>query len=429
MEFLSGIGSGIINNLWKPAFEEIKHLTSLGDDAERLHQQIDRVKGTVDDINSRLKRRARQPLPALRNWLNTQERILKYAQEVFGQYEQNKQRRLCWCCPHCILIPKSSQKIRKSLADIDDLLKMKDLDIPKNGELGEPLVTLVHPTDSELVGKIVHEKLLELETWLLEDDSVRVVGVYGMPGVGKTAVLKQINNNGKVVKFFTPMIWVTVSRDSDISALQRRICESIELPWQSGWNIDEAAGALHSVFKERRLLLILDDVWKSIDVSNLGISLSDNKTKVVLTSRDKEVCKGMKTDKMIGIKHLSDEEGWELFCRGAFVAGKDQKMDIEIEHFARSIAKECEGHPLAIKTLARTMPQLQDSSASEWKYILNQLKATDPLFYRIHEKILRDLFNPLKHSYDALRTDELKLCFLYLAAYREDELIDADQLI
>ncbi|GLJ10751.1 hypothetical protein SUGI_0134250 [Cryptomeria japonica] len=33
------------------------------------------------------------------------------------------------------------------------------------------------------------------------------------------------------------------------------------------------------------------------------------------------------------------------------------------------------------------------------------------------------------HNYDALQTYELKLCFLYLATYREDEEIDADQLI
>ncbi|GLJ10747.1 hypothetical protein SUGI_0134210 [Cryptomeria japonica] len=40
-----------------------------------------------------------------------------------------------------------------------------------------------------------------------------------------------------------------------------------------------------------------------------------------------------------------------------------------------------------------------------------------------------ELFKPLKYNYDALKAYELRLCFLYLAAYREEEEIDADQLI
>ncbi|GLJ21063.1 hypothetical protein SUGI_0384890 [Cryptomeria japonica] len=306
---------------------------------------------------------------------------------------------------------------------------MKDSDFPNSGDLGEPPETLLQPIEKELVGTSVQQKLSELETWVLEDDSVRVVAVYGIPGVGKTSLLKQIKKTKKVLNFFKLVLWVTVSRESDVSALQRCIFERIELPWRSNLSIDEAAGVLRSVFKERRLLLILDDVRRSIDVSNLGISLSENTVKVLLTSRDKEVCKSMKADRMIAMEHLTEDEGWELFCRGAFVAGEDQNMGSEIEQLARGIAKECRGHPLAIKTLSRTMPQLHSSAPSEWEYILMQLKAIDPQFYRIDEEILRELFTPLKHSYDALETDELRLCFLHLAAYSEGEEIDADQLI
>ncbi|GLJ21023.1 hypothetical protein SUGI_0384150 [Cryptomeria japonica] len=429
MDSIGGRVKEIISSRLQRIVKEIKHLTSLPNDAERLRVEIDRVKGIVDLINSGLSWKGRQPLAVVRQWVSTQEQIVKSAEEVYLQYEENKHRRLCCCWPHCFLVQRSSRKIRNALVKINELLKMKDSDFPKNGDLGEPPETLLQPMGKELVGAFVQEKLSELETWVLEDGSVRVVGVYGMPGLGKTSLLKQINNNEKVLNFFKLVIWVTVSRESDISALQRRIFERIELPWRSNLSIDEAAGLLHSVFKERRLLLILDDVRRTIDVSNLGISLSENKIKVVLASRDKEVCKSMKADRMIAMKHLTEEEGWELFCRGAFVVGADENMGTEIENLARGIAKECKGHPLAIKTLARTMPQLHSSTPSEWEYILKELKEIDPQFYCIHEEILSEIFKPLKHSYDALETDELRLCFLYLVAYREDEEIDADQLI
>ncbi|GLJ10744.1 hypothetical protein SUGI_0134170 [Cryptomeria japonica] len=421
--------SEAIPSFIKTFVKEIKHLINLPNDAKYLREKLDRVKSIVDDINNQLRTQGRQPLSVVKNWLNTQEPIVKSAEEVFRQYEENKHHRLCCCCPNCCFLRRSSGKILKSIKEIDGLLKTKESDFPKNGDLGEPLKTLAQPMENELVGTYAQEKLLELKTWLLDDQSVRVVGIYGMPGVGKTALLKHINNNEKVVDFFKLVIWLTVSRDSNESDLQRRIFERIELPWQCNYSIDEAAGKLHSVFKEKPLLLILDDVWRRIDVSKLGISLLENKSKVVLTSRDREVCNSMDVDKMILMKKLSEEDGWVLFCRGAFRASADQNIDSEIEPFAKGIAKECKGHPLAIKTLARTMPKLDKSTPSQWKYILDELKAIDPQFYRIHEEILRELFSPLKRSYDALETDELKLCFLYVAAYREDEEIDADQLI
>ena len=192
-------------------------------------------------------------------------------------------------------------------------------------------------------------------------------------------MLKQINNNEKVVDYFRLVIWVSVSRDFKISDLQKRICERIELPWRSNSSVDEATGLLHSVLKETRLLLILDDVWERVDVSKLGISSpSENKTKIVVTSRDRKVCSSMEANRMFEMKHLSEEDGWELFYRGAFQASTDQSIDSDIERHARSIARECKGHPLAIKTIARTVPQLQESTPSEWEYILDQLKAINP---------------------------------------------------
>ncbi|GLJ10732.1 hypothetical protein SUGI_0134030 [Cryptomeria japonica] len=169
-------------------------------------------------------------------------------------------------------------------------------------------------------------------------------------------------------------VWRSLETRKDLSAMEvvSKVYQCrmrLDLLWKEkaclGSSIDEAAGLLHSVFKEKPLLLNLEDVWKRIDISKLGICPPSNKIKIVLTSRDKEVCRSMKADKMIAMKQLSQEDGWELFCRGAFQAGEDQNMDSEIEPLARSIAKECKGHPLAIKTLAQTVPHLHNSSPSE----------------------------------------------------------------
>ncbi|XP_059070083.1 uncharacterized protein LOC131063272 [Cryptomeria japonica] len=254
---LNGVLNTVADESIKKPYREVKNLRSLRSNAACLREVIDRVKGIGDDIKTLLSGPGRQPKRVVRNWLNTQKRIVKSAEEVLQH-----------------------RKVLNSLGNIDRHLKTKDSDFPTNGELGELPGALVQPVENELVGKFVHEKLQKLETWLLKDDSVRVVGVYGMPGVGKTSLLKHINNNEK----------------------------------------------------------------------------------------------------------------------GTFPAGEDQNMDSEIEPLVRSIAKECKGHPLAIKTLARTVPDLQNSTPSEWVYVLKQLKAIDPKFYRIHREIVEELFKRLNDS-------------------------------
>uniref|UniRef100_A0A0D6QZ73 AAA+ ATPase domain-containing protein n=1 Tax=Araucaria cunninghamii TaxID=56994 RepID=A0A0D6QZ73_ARACU len=432
MDFISGPVNEIIKSLYDPLVQQIKALISLPDDAKNLKGKIDRVESIVLHINDQLQQHGRNPLSLVKDWLHREDELIQFATGALKIYEEIQKRRCCCCCYWCSLgsAISVSNSIRKSLTDIDELLQRKESDFPADGELGEIRKALVQPVDSELVGAFIHEKLSELETWLIKDDNVRVIGVYGMPGVGKTTVLKEINNNEKVTSFFKFVIWVTVSRDFDITALQSRMCERLELTLPTNCSIDEGAAFLHTVLKAKSLLLILDDVWTPFDVAKLGVTPNqsgDAIVKILLSTRSKSLCDKMKADKTIAMKELTEDEGWELFSKGVFGRRNVPVMDSKVEELVRSIAKECKGHPLALKTVAQTVPKKLE--AKELEFILNQLKAVNLNFFRTHEELITDLFKPLKYSYDALPTVELKICFLYLAAFREDVEIDAQELI
>ena len=88
--------------------------------------------------------------------------------------------------------------------------------------------------------------------------------------------------------------------------------------------------------REENFLLILDDVWKEIE---LGVPQPEDHKgcKVILTSRRMEVCRNMMTDVEIKMEVLNDDKAWQLFS---------QKAAIEADHFqqirpfAEAIARE-----------------------------------------------------------------------------------------
>ena len=81
---------------------------------------------------------------------------------------------------------------------------------------------------------------------------------------------------------------------------------------------DESTRAveLKHKLKKEKILIILDDIWKEIDLEEVGIPCKDDQTecKVVLTSRDLHILSNdMGTEKCFQIQQLPQEEAWSLF--------------------------------------------------------------------------------------------------------------------
>ncbi|XP_026658857.2 disease resistance protein RPS5-like [Phoenix dactylifera] len=96
------------------------------------------------------------------------------------------------------------------------------------------------------------------------------------------------------------------------------------------------------------------------------------------------------------------------------------------------VAKECRGLPLALKTIGRAMRNRREPR--HWRHVIELLK--DSKHAEIQEmEILpeegeeRDLFRILKLSYDSLRDDTTRQCFLSCCLWPEDYPIRKDKLI
>ncbi|KAL5082800.1 hypothetical protein RYX36_011221 [Vicia faba] len=310
---------------------------------------------------------------------------------------------------------KELHELKERVDAINNLDDMNELFKDMKRHKGEKPLTL----STEFVGKELDFNIKKV-IQLLNDDQVFVIGIYGMGGVGKTLLATLVENEIKKKRTFNDVFWVTVSPNFTISKLQYDIAKRI------GVELDEdneriRANKLSTTLETKeKSVLILDDVWRYIDLEKVGVSTKVNGIKVILTTRLKHVCQQMDClpSHMIKVIPLYDvDEGWELFKVKLGHYGTPATLSPEIETVARDIVDRLAGLPLGISVMARTMKGIDE--IDQWKHSLNKLNKLE-----MGQEVIEEVFKVLKRSYDNLMEKDLRNCFLYcalLSSYEEND--------
>eukprot|EP01018_Ginkgo_biloba_P006690 Gb_18201 [translate_table: standard] len=423
----TGAAANVLSTLFVPVIQQIDDLIHFAGNIASMKSELDRVRNIVTDIREDLQSEHRIVRRSVEDWLERVQNALQTAKQILDAYQNSPlhhQR-----CFTCFFHPGLGRKIRRWQTEVDLIFQQGNSGFSIMDNIRQ-VSSAPHDEAEELfqpvpetgfVGSQIQSAQKELQSWLMEDVNASVIGVYGMGGIGKTSLLKNIYNNQEVRKFFDVVIWATVSQNVNAFELQDCIAHTIHLDLMRVFNIDLRKMKLCKRLKEMKFLLVLDDLWKQLILEELGVeSVKARGSKVVITTRDEEVCRTMKADKWWKMEPLSDTEGWELFRKGAIV-------EAEVEDIAKEIALECKGLPLAINVVSTAMRGLRDRN--EWELALNQMKRVDPAFSTTHSGIERNLYQPLRWSYDSLPDSNLRNCFLCCAMFPEDADIDAEELI
>ena len=295
-------------------------------------------------------------------------------------------------------ISKTHPKIQWLTKEVDD------------HEEEKPLVL-----STEFVGREFGKNVRKI--WeLLEDDRVLIIGIYGIGGVGKTFLATYMQSEIKRNKTFKNVLWITVSHDLTIFKLQQHIAEIIKVKLY-GDDERKRAMILASELEEReKIVVILDDVWKYIDLEKVGIPLGVKGIKLIITSRLKHVFQQMDCQpiNMILVErfykyHPDDpDEAWELFLLKHGHRGTPSTFPHEVENIARCVVQECDGLPLGISVIARIMKGKTD--IYWWRHVLNKLETLE-MGVEMQEEVL----SVLRRSYDNLTEKDVQKCFLYIA--------------
>ncbi|KAK9920529.1 hypothetical protein M0R45_029084 [Rubus argutus] len=82
-----------------------------------------------------------------------------------------------------------------------------------------------------------------------------------MGGLGKTTLAKCVYHDDKIEQHFQEKIWVCVSTPFEVNSILRGILESLKPKNAAVQAIDAMCRILKEKLKEKRYLLVLDDVW------------------------------------------------------------------------------------------------------------------------------------------------------------------------
>ncbi|XP_031263110.1 disease resistance protein At4g27190-like [Pistacia vera] len=172
---------------------------------------------------------------------------------------------------------------------------------------------------------------------------------------------------------------------------------------------------------KKRILVILDDVWRKIKLDDIGIPFGENHRgcKIVITSRSINVCDQMNCQKKFIVETLSKQDSWALFkeLAGAVVETTD------INPIARDVAAKCGGLPIAIVTVAGA---LKGKNKHVWSNAARQLQKSNPTSIQGMEGIV---FSSLELSFNHLENVESKSLFLFCSLFPEDYSISVEDLV
>ncbi|EEC72920.1 hypothetical protein OsI_06759 [Oryza sativa Indica Group] len=255
--------------------------------------------------------------------------------------------------------------------------------------------------------------------------SVPILPIVGIGGVGKTTLAQHICNHLLVKSHFDPVIWIFVSDDFDVKRLTKEAIESASGKEAKTDHLDSIQHVLRENVKNKRILIILDDVWDDALKENgqcwkkfcSPLANVCQESMMLITTRSSKVSNALGTLEPFTVNCLENDIFWDFFKLCAF--GSDSSNnDPELECIGRSILPKLKGSPLAAKTLGRLLRM--DHHMTHWKNVqkseLWELKQEET-----------DILPALQLSYMYLPL-HLKRCFSFCAVYPKDYNFEKDSL-
>ncbi|KAL0385170.1 UNVERIFIED_CONTAM: Disease resistance protein RPP13 [Sesamum radiatum] len=255
---------------------------------------------------------------------------------------------------------------------------------------------------SKIVG--FDNELINLKILLTRDTrDLEVVSIFGMAGIGKTALANEVYIDPLVQDYFDCSAFVPIGQKYEVRGILLGILAQMDcgIDGRHAESNEELGKYLCRCLEEMSYLIVLDDIWNAKLWFELKRYFPKNRkgSRIVLTTRLEMVAFYATNSRkyLHRMRFLSEKESWHLLRETVF--GEEHSCPPQLEKAGKKIAEKCDGLPLAIIEVGKQLskaewtPEYWDEVALAEKKIQFSIVQTRK-FQRCLENLSQTLFWP-----------------------------------
>ncbi|KAK3420704.1 hypothetical protein EUGRSUZ_H03217 [Eucalyptus grandis] len=391
----------------------------LKEELEKLENARQRVQLSIDEAQQEMKLIKAHP----ETWVTDVKNIFDIAQNVLEHDERAKKTFFFGWLPNLKERYRLGREVTRTVRDIQASIRQGQLEMvycrhaPSRHVVG---ALDVNSSADHWGDTVIESRASILEKIMndLDDEKLKVIGIYGQDGVGKTNLLEEVEKKLRSEKrLFDVITKVKVSPTPKLKNIQDGIAyKNIQdgIAYAFSLNLKDELSEEERrdrLFREiqsdstKKVLIILEDLWGTLDLKKVGIPSGNESRgcKLLLTSRFEDVlAKEMHADRTIHLEGLNNDEPFKLFEKIL----RDRLKDEKLKPIAAKVVKKLAGLPLLITSVAST---LKHSNMFVWQKVLIKIGESN-IDAVTDQKSNRDAI--VKFCYDNLKSEDAKSLFL-----------------
>ncbi|KAJ6861724.1 hypothetical protein NC651_037712 [Populus alba x Populus x berolinensis] len=261
---------------------------------------------------------------------------------------------------------------------------------------------------------------------LLSEDangkSLEAIVVEGIGGIGKTIFAKLVYLDRKVQECFDLKAWVCVKQEFDAVRIVEDILKNICSFRGVTMDANELQRELKKRLTRKKLLLVLDEVWKADDQHaqwNFLVTALESAakgSKIIITTREMSptVASVLPSVTPFNLKEISNDDCWALFLEHACCGEESQARSPFDINFRSKVLGRCGGIPLRAKMIGN---HLRCKPHMSWEEILSR-GDLQPVIILATMKLRYYTF-----------PSNLKQCFVYCSLFPKDHSFKRETIV